>query len=77
MKPFNLIPLKYQEFGEEEVEFKKQKILFKSVKNISVLNVAFSKSVRVLIKNGCTSSNWDSNAYFGKKIKQSFHIKNF
>ena len=39
--------------GEEEVEFKNQKSLFKSVKNISVLNVAFSKSVLLLIKNGC------------------------
>ena len=50
MKPFNFIPLKYQDFGEEEVEFKNQKTHFKSVKNISVLNVAFSKSVLVLIK---------------------------
>ena len=38
--------------GEEEIEFKNQKSLFKCVKNISVLNVAFSKSVLVLIKNG-------------------------
>ena len=54
MKPFHFIPLKYQDFGEEEVEFKKQKSLFKSVKNILVLNVAFPKSVLVLInKNGC------------------------
>ena len=36
--------------GEEEVEFKNQKSLFKNVKKISVLNVAFSKSVLVLIK---------------------------
>ena len=50
MKPFHFIPLKYQDFGEEEVEFKNQKSLFKSVKNILVLNVAFSKSVLVLIK---------------------------
>ena len=49
----HFIPLKYQDFGEEEVEIKNQKSLFKSVKNISVLNVAFSKSVLVLIKNGC------------------------
>ena len=53
MKPFHFIPLKYQDLGEGEVEFKKQKSLFKIVKNISVLNVAFSKSVLVLIKNGC------------------------
>ena len=32
-----------------------QKSLFKSVKIISVLNVAFSKSVLVLIKNGCNA----------------------
>ena len=50
MKPFNFIPLKYEDFEEEEVEFKNQKRLFKSVKNILVLNVAFSKSVLVLIK---------------------------
>ena len=50
MKPFHFIPLKYQDFGEEEVEFKNQKSLFKNVKNISVLNEAFSKSVLVLIK---------------------------
>ena len=51
MKPFHFIPLKYQDFGEEEVEFKNRK----SLKNISVLNVAFSKSVLVLInKNACT-----------------------
>ena len=54
MKPFHFIPLKYQEFGEEEVVFKNQKSLFKSVKSILVLNVAFAKSVVVLIKNGCT-----------------------
>ena len=42
--------VKYQDFGEEEVEFKNQKSLFKSVKSISALNVAFSKSVVVLIK---------------------------
>ena len=41
---------------EEEVEFKNQEGLFKSVKNISVLNIAFSKSVLVLIKNGCIYS---------------------
>ena len=40
--------------GEEEVEFKKQKSLFKIVKNISVLNIAFSKTVLVLIKNECS-----------------------
>ena len=50
MKPFHFITLKYQDFGEEEVEFKNQKSLFKSVKNILVLNVAFSKSGLVLIK---------------------------
>ena len=41
--------------GEKEVEFKKQKSLFKSVYNISVLNVASSKSVLVLIKMGVAS----------------------
>ena len=54
MKPFHFIPLKYQDFGEEEVEFKNQKTFLKSVKNILVFNVAFSKSVLVLIKNECT-----------------------
>ena len=39
--------------GEVEVEFKDQKSLIKSVKNISVLIVAFSKSEHVLIKNAC------------------------
>ena len=42
--------------GKEEVEFKNQKkASFKNIKNILVLNVAFSKSVLVLtrMKNGC------------------------
>ena len=34
MKPFDFILLKYQDFGVEEVEFKNQNSLFKSVKNI-------------------------------------------
>ena len=50
MKPIHFIPLKYQDFGEEEVELKNQKAFFKDVKNILVLNVVFSKSVLVLIK---------------------------
>ena len=50
MQPFHFIPLKYQDFREEEVEFKNQKGFFKSIKNILVLNVAFSKSVLVLVK---------------------------
>ena len=32
MKPFHFIPLKYQDFGEEEVEFKNQKAFFKALK---------------------------------------------
>ena len=57
MKPFHFIPLKHQDLGEEEVEFENQKSLFTSIKTISVLYVAFSKSVLVLIKNGCTFIN--------------------
>ena len=56
MKPFQFIPLKYQDFGGggEKVGFKNQKSLFKKVKNISDFNVVFSKSVLVLIKKGCS-----------------------
>ena len=51
MKPFNFIPLKFQDFGKRKLNLRtKKKNLFKSVKNISVLNVAFSKSVLGLIK---------------------------
>ena len=53
--------------GEEEVEFKNQKSLFKIVKNISVLNVSFSKSVRVLIKNGCKQTNHSRGRVYRKK----------
>ena len=56
MKPFHFIPLKYQDFGEEEVEFRTEKAFLKNVKNILVLNVAFSKSVLVLIKKMSVSS---------------------
>ena len=38
-----------------KLNLRTKKAFFKSVKNISVLNVAFSKSVLVLIKNGCMS----------------------
>ena len=52
MKPFHFITLKYKDFwGKRKNQRRKnQKSLFKSVENISVLNVAFSKSVLVLIK---------------------------
>ena len=51
MKPFHLIPLKYQDFGKSQLNLGTKKAFFQSVKNISVLNVAYSKSVLVLIKN--------------------------
>ena len=50
MKPFHFIPSNIKSLGEEEVEFQNQKSLFKNIKNISVLKVALSKSVLVLIK---------------------------
>ena len=53
MKAFYLIPLKYQDFGKGKLNLRTKNAFFKSVKNIFVLNVAFSKSVLVLIKNGC------------------------
>ena len=37
------------------VPLRTKKVFFESVKNILVLNVAFSKSVLVLIKNECIS----------------------
>ena len=41
--------------GKGKLNLRTSTSLFKSVKNISVLNVAFSKSVLVLIKNWCIS----------------------
>ena len=41
--------------GERKLNLRTSTRLFKSVKNILVLDVAFSKSVLVLIKNECNS----------------------
>ena len=63
MKPFHFITLTYQDFGDGKVEFKNQKSLFKILKNISVLNKAFSNSVLVLIKKWVYNKN-----LFSKKM---------
>ena len=48
---FSFYSLKYQYFGEDEVEFKNQKAFFKSVKNIQALMQPFQKACwLVLIK---------------------------
>ena len=70
MKPFHFIPLKYQDFWEREVEFKIQKSLFKSVKNISVLNVLVLIKMGVQVKIGISSTGCSPHVDFDKQHDQ-------